>query len=165
MFQLKPIKNESIPLALEKAERYRLLKEPWMAESICLDILDVDPWNPKAIITLLLANTDQFNASSMINVTQARQLLNKLPDEYSREYYSGIICERQGHSVLSTSNPEREFIAYEYLTDAMEHYEKAERERPSGNDDSILRWNTCVRIIKQHNLTPRTEQYVEQQLE
>ena len=101
----------------------------------------------------------------MINVTQARQLLNKLPDEYSREYYSGIICERQGHSVLSTNNPEREFIAYEYLTDAMEHYEKAERERPSGNDDSILRWNTCVRIIKQHNLTPRTEQYVEQQLE
>jgi hypothetical protein len=165
MYQLKPIKNESIPLALEKAERYRLLKEPWMAESICLDILDVDPMNSKAIITLLLANTVQFNAPSMINVAQARQLLSKLPDEYSREYYAGIICERQGHTVLATGNPEREFIAYEYLTDAMGHYEKAERERPSGNDDSILRWNTCVRLIKQHNLIPRTEHYVEQQLE
>ena len=165
MNQLKPIKKESIPLALEKAERYRLLKEPWMAESICLDILDVDAMNPKAIITLLLANTDQFNASSMINVTQARELLSKLPDLYSREYYAGIICERQAYSVLGTRNPEREHIAYEWLTDAMEHYEKAERERPSGNDDSILRWNTCVRLIQFHNLTPRTEKYVEQQLE
>jgi hypothetical protein len=165
MHQLKPIKKESVPLALEKAERYRLLKEPWMAESICLDILDVDPSNSKAIITLLLANTDQFNDSSMINVTQARQLLTKLPDEYTREYYTGIICERQGHSVLATNNPEREFIAYESLTDAMSHYEKAERQRPAGNDDSILRWNTCVRVIQHHNLTPRTENYVEQQLE
>jgi len=165
MFQLKPIKRESIPLALEKAERYRLLKEPWMAESICLDILDVDPLNSKAIITLLLANTDQFNASSMINVTQARELLTKLSDEYSREYYAGIICERQAHSVLATGNPEREYIAYEWLTDAMNHYEKAESERPEGNDDSILRWNTCVRLIQFHSLIPRTEKYVEQQLE
>ena len=136
-----------------------------MAESICLDILDVDPSNSKAIITLLLANTDQFNEASMINVTQARHLLTKLPDAYSREYYAGIICERQGHSVLATNNPEREFIAYEWLTDAMEHFEKAEVERLSGNDDSILRWNTCVRLIQHHNLTPRTEQYIEQQLE
>jgi hypothetical protein len=165
MYQLKPIKKESIPLALEKAERYRLLGEPWMAESICLDILDADAGNPKAIIVLLLANTDQFNASSMINVTQARHLLSQLPDEYSREYYAGIICERQAHSVLRTNNPEREYIAYEWLANAMDYYERAESVRPVENDDSILRWNTCVRLIQLHNLTPRTEKYVEQQLE
>ena len=165
MYQLKPIKKESITLALEKAERYRLLKEPWMAESICLDILDADPGNAKAIIILLLANTDQFNATSMINVKQCREILSQLPDEYSREYYAGIICERQGHSVLGTYNPEREHIAYEWLADAMAHYEKAESLRPPGNDDSILRWNTCVRLIELHKLSPRTEKYIEQQLE
>jgi len=165
MYQLKPIKKESIPLALEKAERYRLLKEPWMAESICLDILDSDPGNAKAIITLLLSNTDQFNATSMINVQQSRELLSQLPDEYSREYYAGIICERQGHSILGTNNPEREHIAYEWLADAMDHYEKAESRSPAGNDDAILRWNTCVRLMQLHHLTPRTEKYVEQQLE
>jgi hypothetical protein len=148
MYQLKPIKKESVPLALEKAERYRLLNEPWMAESICLDILDSDPGNPKAIITLLLSNTDQFNAASMINVQQSRELLSKLPDEYSREYYAGIICERQGHSILGTNNPEREHIAYEWLADAMDHYEKAESRSPAGNDDAILRWNTCVRLMQ-----------------
>ena len=43
MFQLKPISKESIPAAIEKAERYRLLDEPNLAESICLDILEADP--------------------------------------------------------------------------------------------------------------------------
>jgi hypothetical protein len=34
-FDLKPISIASIPRALEKAERYRLLNEPEQAESIC----------------------------------------------------------------------------------------------------------------------------------
>jgi hypothetical protein len=29
----------------------------------------------------------------------------------------------------------------------MEHFERAEVLRPPGNDDAILRWNTCARII------------------
>ena len=62
MFQLKPISKESIPAAIEKAERYRLLDEPNLAESICLDILEADPQNAKAIIILLLAITDQFGS-------------------------------------------------------------------------------------------------------
>ena len=165
MLQLKPITRESIPFALEKAERYRLLKEPWLAESICLDILVADPENTKAIVILLLATTDQFNASSLVDVRQARELLARLPDEYSRQYYAGIICERQGKSALSTSSPERDFVAYEWLADAMDHYQKAEAIRPVGNDDALLRWNTCVRLIKHHRLVPRDEKYIEQQLE
>jgi hypothetical protein len=26
-------------------------------------------------------------------------------------------------------------------------YEKAESLRPAGNDDAVLRWNTCARIL------------------
>jgi len=55
MFQIKPLSKENIPAALEKAERYRLLNEPMPTESICLDILEADPENQKAIVTLLLA--------------------------------------------------------------------------------------------------------------
>ena len=68
MFQLKTISRESVPGALEKAERYRLLNEPWQTESICSDILEADPGNVKAVITLLLARTDQFNTPSASNV-------------------------------------------------------------------------------------------------
>ena len=40
MFELERISIDAVPAALEKAERYRLLNEPLMAESICLDVLE-----------------------------------------------------------------------------------------------------------------------------
>ena len=36
------------------------------------------------------------------------------------------------------------------LCAAMEWYEKAESLRPEGNDETLLRWNNCARIINDH---------------
>jgi hypothetical protein len=165
MFKLKQISKSSIPEALEKAERYRLLNEPWMAESICFDILEAEPENKKAIIILLLSITDEFGSSPMVDVNEAKKLLARLPEEYDRLYYAGLICERQGKSVLKRDIPEGGFIAFEWLSEAMEYYEKAEAVRSAGNDDAILRWNTCARMIMRHHLEPRNERYVEAPLE
>jgi hypothetical protein len=165
MFQLKSISRESISVALEKAERYRLLNEPWLAESICFDILEVEPGNSKAVVILLLAITDQFGTSSLANVNDANRLLERLPDEYQRQYYAGIICEREGKSDLSIGRFEYVYSAYTCLRNAMNHYEKAEAIRPLGNDDAILRWNTCARLIMHHHLEPRNEEYSEPPLE
>jgi len=164
MFQLKNISRDSISSALEKAERYRLLGEPDLAESICLDILEVDPNNAKAIIILLLAITDQFDTSSSGDVNRARQLLPRLQTDYERNYYAGIICEREGMAILNRSRG-GQFAVYEWLNEAMEFYEKAEATRPPGNDDAILRWNTCARQIMRHHLQPINERYVEPPLE
>jgi hypothetical protein len=60
VFQLKPLSKNAIPAALVKAERYRLLNEPGEAESICLDVLQIDPGNQDALVMLILALTDQF---------------------------------------------------------------------------------------------------------
>jgi hypothetical protein len=165
MFQLKPISKESIPAALEKAERYRLLGDPITTESICIDILQADPDNTKAVVTMLLAITDQFGKSSLADLNHARQLLSKIPDEYEREYYSGLICERQGKAHLDRHLPDGGFAAYEWFKEAMEHYEKAEALRPPGKDDAILRWNTCARLIMHYHLKPRDERYAEEPLE
>jgi hypothetical protein len=165
MFQLKHIPRESIPEALEKAERYRLLNEPILAQSICLDILETDPKNTKAIVTMLLAITDQFGKSSLVDINQAKQLLSNLPDEYEREYYAGLICERQGKSKLDKHMPDGGSVAYEWFQDAMYHYEKAEKIRPPEKYDAILRWNTCARLITRHNLKPRDEKHIEHPLE
>ena len=164
MFQLKNISRDSIPAALEKAERYRLLDEPDLAESICLDILEVDPDNAKAIIILLLAITDQFDTSSSGDVNRARQLLPRLQTDYERNYYSGIISEREAMAILNRTRG-GQFAVYEWLNEAMEFYEKAEAVRPPGNDDAILRWNTCARQIMRHHLQPLNEKYVEPPLE
>jgi hypothetical protein len=34
------------------------------------------------------------------------------------------------------------------IEDAMKYFAEAEKIRPPGNDDSILRWNRCVRLLQ-----------------
>jgi hypothetical protein len=164
MYQLKRISKESIPAAIEKAERYRLINEPGLAESICLDILEVDPQNGKALIILLLAITDQFNTGASGEVNRARQLLSKLQSDYEKNYYAGIISEREGMALLNR-RVHGQSNAYEWLTEAMEFFEKAEKMRPPDNDSAIMRWNTCARLIMRYQLTPSDEKYVEPPLE
>jgi len=165
MFQLKPISKEGIPLALQKAERYRLLNEPPLAESICHDILDAEPGNQAAIKIMLLAITDQFGRQRSRDVSKARELLPLLNDEYERFYYSGIICERRGIAVLNQERHVEYSSAYEWFMEAMEYFQRAEYIRPAGNDDAILRWNTCARLVMDNDLQPRYEEYGELPLE
>jgi len=158
MPELKKLSKEAIPSALEKANRYRLLNEPGEAESICLDILKVDPENQDAIITLVLALTDRFTRGYGVSDTQAKQLLSRIRSEYDRAYYSGILAERRAKAKLTQNTPDCRFQAYDLFREAMDWFEKAEANRPSGNDDALLRWNTCARIIEQNKLVPRGEE-------
>ena len=64
MFELKRLSDEAIPAALEKALRYRLLNKPAEAESICRDVLQIDPENQEALVVLLLALTDRLDIGS-----------------------------------------------------------------------------------------------------
>ena len=111
MYDLKALSKSAIPAALAQAERYRLLNEPAEAESICLDILRLDP------------------------------------DEYKRLYITGIIRERRGKAVLRSDRPGSGRSAHAWLKEAMACYEKAEAIRPAGNDEAVLRWNTCARLL------------------
>ena len=71
MFDLKPISKDSIPTALQRADRYRLINDPSSAESICLDVLEIDPENQQALVTLVLAITDQFSEEPAGGVRRA----------------------------------------------------------------------------------------------
>src|ERR671914_1767904 len=150
MFKLKPISKDAVPAALEKAERYRLLNEPGGAESICLDVLAVDPENEDALITLLLAISDQFDEDTAANVRRAREVLPRLRDGYTRAYYAGVIDERHAKALLRRGMLRSGEAAYGLLRDAMRWYEEAEKSRPAGDDEAILRWNTCARLLAEN---------------
>jgi hypothetical protein len=153
-FDLKRISVESIVEAFAKAERYRLLNEPSLAESICLDILTIVPDHQQALISLLLARTDQF--ASGVAATPAHELVARIKGDYERAYYAGIVQERLAHARLHQGGPGSATVAYHDLREAMEHYERAEALRPPGNDDAILRWNTCARLIMRNpEIRPR----------
>lgn len=166
MYTLKRISPSGVPAALQKAERYRLLNDSSAAESICRDVIEVDPDNQQALIVLLLAITDQFAEDLGDAVRRAREVLPRLRDEYKRAYYAGIISERRAKAQRRQSVPGSGSMAYESFREAMEWYEKAEAMRPAGNDESILRWNTCARLLdSDDHLRPRPVERYEPVLE
>ena len=148
MFELKRLTLDAVPAALEKAHRYRLLNEAIEAESICRDVLAVEPDNQEALVTLLLALSDQFEERLATAHEGARQALAGLHDEYGRLYYGGILAERRGKALLKRGQHAEG--VYEWLRQAMELYERAAAVRPHGNDDAILRWNACARVLMAH---------------
>ena len=158
MFELKRLSLDAVPAALEKAHRYRLLNEPMEAESICRDVLAVDPDNQDALVTLLLALSDQLEDRLAVAHEGARQALAGLRDEYARLYYGGILAERRGKVQLKRGGEHADSGVYSWLRQAMELYERAAEVRPPGNDDAILRWNCCVRLCERYHLHPEPEE-------
>jgi hypothetical protein len=147
MIAIKPIPANAIPGALAKAERYRLLNEPFEAESICLDVLGADPANEQALVTLILALSDQFPQSGADGVKDAQGLLQRLQSDYDRAYYAGIICERWAKAQLGLVPPS---AIYHWLRDALDHFERAAALAPADSADALLRWNSTARLLNQH---------------
>ena len=154
-FKLKKLSAEAIPAAQERAERYRLLNEPVQAESICLDILGVEPNNQQALVCLLLSLSEQFGENITEKLDRAWSILPRLSDEYQQAYYQGILLERQARLYMRSDAPGSNFSAYDLFKEAMRLFEKAELMRPAGNDEALLRWNTCARTITTEKLEPR----------
>jgi hypothetical protein len=166
MFELKSMLKQNIPAALEKARCYRFLSEPAEAESICLDILDVDPENQQAIITLILALTDQFGWELSKNHNRTKELLGRLKAKFHQIYYEGIICERRAKTHLRREAFGSERVAYEWFRKAMDNYEKAIEMSPVGDEDAILRWNACARILMRNpNIASKGDEPREEMLE
>lgn len=154
MSEFRKIHTDAVPRALEKAERYRLLNEPREAESICRDILKIDESNARAKEIMLLALTDQFdlkrqNARADL-LDQARALCESFESDYDRAYLAGVISERWAKAMLDAGFGHAKVL--ELIRQAMTEFDAAGALAPAGNDDAILRWNTCVRLIRDFNL-------------
>lgn len=154
MRNLKSIYKEAVPFALEKALRYRLLNEPLEAESICLDVLRVDPENQQALVTILLALTDLFD-DDMSALERAKAVLPRLTSEYDRAYYEGVIHERWAKAGTAKRVPTHVVTGWYLL--AMHCYERAEALAPPDNPDAILRYNTCARWLARYDEVSTTE--------
>jgi hypothetical protein len=158
MFPLKPISLDSVDSSLAKAERYRLLNEPNEAESICRDILVVDPENRQARVSLVLALTEQIHEDPSA-FSRCVGEIARFETAYDHAYYSGIAWERRAKAFLGAGAQGSGGYVYDWIVKALLQFEEAERVRPSGNDDAILRWNACVRFLDRHKeLRPAAEE-------
>ena len=149
MFELKRLSTAAIPGALAKAERYRLLNEPEEAQSICEDVLAADPSNFEAVRMLILALTDSFQKRDG-STSRVQELVARLPSEYERAYFGGLVAERRARALLAHTGPGRSLPAGDLLRQAMHLFERAESVKPADNDDALLRWNACARMFARH---------------
>jgi len=143
---LKSISKSGIPEAIAKAELYRYLNEPEEAESICRDILAVDADHQLARRMLGLAITDQFTGAADDRYAEVQSIFASLRDPYERNYYTGLLQERRAKAQLHSGCAAH--ILLPLVEEALRCFSEAERIRPAGNDDSILRWNRCVRLLE-----------------
>ena len=157
MSELKPLPPSAVESALEKARHYRLLNEPAEAASICRDVLALEPGHSRALVTLILALSDQLDEVPAA-FEEARALLPGLEEGYAREYYSGILWERRAKATLRRGGPGAGGRAYPFFRDALEAFDRASHLAPEGNEDAVLRWNTCVRLLAAHpDVRPRED--------
>jgi hypothetical protein len=77
---------------------------------------------------------------------EAENVFRSLTNEYERIYHCGILQERKAKAQLKAGRlPHTVLPIFE---EAMRYFEDAERIRPANNDDAILRWNRCVRLLQ-----------------
>ena len=89
-YKVKRISTAGIAEAIAKAELYRSLNEPEEAESICRDILAIEPQHQLALRLLGLALTDQFTGHGSDRYRETEEIFRQLKDPYERLYYTGI---------------------------------------------------------------------------
>jgi hypothetical protein len=145
-YQLKAISKSGIAEALAKVELYRYLNEPEESESICRDILAVDANQQMALRLLGLAMTDQFTGGVGDRYCEVEGIFQRLADHYEQLYYTGLYYERRAKAQLRTGQSPH--VVYPLFERALHCFGEAEKVRPTGNDDSILRWNRCVRLLQ-----------------
>ena len=145
---LKSISRAGIGEAIAKAELYRYLNEPEEAESICRDILSVDSGHQLARRLLGLSVTDQFTGKAGDRYAEVEEIFQGLKDDYERSYYTGLLHERRAKTQLHSGCAAH--ILLPLVEQAMRCFAEAEKVRPPGNDDSLLRWNSCVRLLQSH---------------
>jgi len=143
---LKRISRDAIPGAIEKAQIYRHLNEPGEAESICRDVLNLDPMNQQALRLLGLSLSEKFTGRETDEYQEADRIFHFLSSEYERLYYSGLLRERRAKAELRAGG--RIDMVAALLREALVLFGQAEKIRPPGNDEALLRWNRCVRLIQ-----------------
>lgn len=163
---LRRITKEGVAAALAKAHRYRVLNDSAAAESICLDVLMVEPENVEAIVMHVLSITDQFDLGRAEDLKRAELAVASLKDAYKAAYYRGIVSERWAKSVLKRNVPRGEEMVWDWIQKAFDAYAKADSLKAAGNDEAILRWNACVRLLEANpGVKPRGKEDWEPALE
>ena len=145
--ELKTLGADQVSSALAAAEQCRAGGEAETAESICTDILEVDPGNARAIELLLWSRVDLLGEGRYGGVERAQEALALVQSDFERHYLEGVICEQQARFLIGKRGRHSSRVAYDWFRHAMDAFEEAARIAPD-RPEASLRWNACLRSIE-----------------
>lgn len=97
---------------------------------------------------MILALTDQFpDGAHPQAAVEAEKAAARIQDEYKRLYLSDIIRERRGKAMLAAAVPARHGRRRNGCVKRCRATSVRKPLRPAGNDEAVLRWNTCARLL------------------
>ena len=70
----------------------------------------------------------------------------RLTDAYEQQYCMGLSVRAPAKAQMRARRPPHAVTAL--FQEAMQHFEAAEKIHPPENDDAILRWNRCARLLE-----------------
>jgi hypothetical protein len=79
---------------------------------------------------------------------EVEKIFQALTGHYEHLYYTGLLHERRAKAQMQVGRPLRALAPL--FEAAMRRFEEEEKIRPSDNDDAILRWNRCARLLQSH---------------
>lgn len=142
--ELKPLRARNLAAAVNLAKHYRDLNQPEEAESICRDILAVEPENEDALRILGLALTDRFPAAWMTLFDEACACFGRLRSPYEQAYYTAIAWERFAKAQVEAGRAHNAVHAFE---EAITRFEAADKLGSPDDPAPILHYNRCVRAL------------------
>ena len=142
-YRVKRISTAGIAEAIAKAELYRSLSEPEEAESICRDILTIEPQHQLALRLLGLPDRS-VHRSWVRSYREAEEIFQQLNDRMNGTTTLG---SRTSDARKRSSKPGNCLLTVQALRTGS-YLSQRLRNSPAENDDAILRWNRCVRLLQ-----------------
>jgi hypothetical protein len=166
VIRLHDLERSTLDAALDQAVRFRELGEPSLAESVCLDVLDVVGEHQGALCLLIHAVCDQL-LYDLGALSRARLALPRIEADSQRELLTGVVLERHARALLRRRPKGSREASWEGLMRAMEHYEAAAAQESDAALEANLRRNACARTLMAHGYlqSPLADNHVEHPIE
>ena len=116
-------------------------------ESICLDILELDPNHRSTLDLLLRCRIELLKKGLPQSVARAQELIPQLDSDFDQAFYSGMIREAQARYLLEKRGRATSGVAYSWFRHAMDDFAAASN-LDAGRVEPKLHWNACLRTLE-----------------
>lgn len=162
---LKTFKSDDVEAAMAAARTCWAELQIEDTESICQDVLSLDPTNQEAVELLFRSRVSLLSKGLPRGVERAQELVPQFDGDFEKAFFSGLLRENQARYLLDRRGRQASSVAYNWFRHAMDDFEEANRQ-DSTRIEATLHWNACLRTLQANpHCAPNPEEAEEHGIE